>query len=105
MRYWPDRMADESNAAVRAVVRGLVQGVGFREYVMTRARFLGLRGYVANLPDGGAVEIFAEGPRDGLEQLLDHLGDGPRYARVDAVDSEWLDPTGQFQGFGVRFLG
>lgn len=98
-------MPDELPTALRVTVRGLVQGVGFREYVITRARFLGLRGYVANLVDGLSVEIFAEGPRGDLEQLLEYLTDGPRHARVDAVDSEWLDPTGDFSSFGVRFSG
>ena len=96
---------DEPHTALRATVRGLVQGVGFREYVMTRARFLGLRGYVANLADGLSLEILAEGPRSDLDQLLEYLGEGPRHARVDAVDSEWLDPTGEFESFGVRFSG
>ena len=93
----------DDTAAIRAVVRGRVQGVGFREYVETRARFLRLAGYVRNLPDGRSVEVMAEGPRDALEQLIEHLREGPAMSRVDAVDIEWGAPTGEYQNFGTAF--
>ncbi len=93
----------EPLAAVRAVVRGRVQGIGFRDYVLNRAGFLGLRGYVRNLPDGRSVEVVAEGARPDLEQLLDYLREGPRMSRVDAVDAEWREATGAYDGFGVGF--
>jgi acylphosphatase len=92
----------ESLVALRAVVRGRVQGIGFRDYVVNRARFLGLSGYVRNLPDGRSVEVVAEGARPDLEQLLDYLREGPRISRIDAVDAEWREPTG-YDGFGVGF--
>lgn len=88
-------------AALRAVVRGRVQGVGFREYVFVRARFLGLGGYVRNLDDGCSVEVVAEGERADLEELLAHLREGPLLARVDGVDVEWGEATGAYEGFGV----
>jgi acylphosphatase len=93
----------ESLAAFRAVVRGRVQGIGFRDYVLNRARFLGLSGYVRNLADGRSVEVVAEGARPDLEQLLDYLREGPRMSRIDAVDAEWREPTGAYDGFGVGF--
>ncbi len=93
----------EPLAALHAVVRGRVQGIGFREYVLTRARFLGLSGYVRNLPDGRSVEVVAEGARPDLEQLLDYLREGPRISRIDAVDAEWREATGAYDGFGVGF--
>ncbi len=89
--------------ALRAVVRGRVQGIGFREYVLTRARFLGLSAYVRNLPDGCSVEVVAVGVRPDLEQLLDYLREGPRISRIDAVDAEWREATGAYDGFGVGF--
>ena len=89
--------------ALRAVVRGRVQGIGFRDYVLVRARFLGLTGYVRNLPDGRSVEVLAEGVRSDLEQLLDHLREGPRLSRVDAVEAEWGKPTAAYDGFGVGY--
>ncbi len=93
----------EPPAAVRAVIRGRVQGIGFRDYVLTRAGFLGLTGYVRNLPDGRSVEVVAEGARSDLEQLLDYLREGPRMSRIDAVDAEWREATGAYDGFGVGF--
>jgi acylphosphatase len=90
-------------AAIRAVVRGRVQGVGFRDYVETRARFLRLAGFVRNLPDGRSVEVIAEGPREALAQLIEHLREGPGMSRIDAVDVEWRTPTGEYRGFGTAF--
>lgn len=91
-------------AAIRAVVRGRVQGIGFRDYVEARARALRLAGYVRNLPDNRSVEVIAEGPCSALEQLIEHLRrDGPRMSRVDAVDVEWREPTGAFRDFGTAF--
>jgi acylphosphatase len=96
-------MSEPENVALRAVVRGRVQGVGFREHVLVRARFLGLTGYVRNLPDGRSVEVVAEGVRSDLEQLLDYLRDGPRLSRVDAVETEWGKPSAAYDAFGVGY--
>jgi acylphosphatase len=90
-------------AAISAIVRGRVQGVGFRDYVETRARFLRLAGHVRNLPDARSVEVIAEGPRTSLEQLIAHLREGPRMSRVDGVDVEWREPTGEYRDFGTAF--
>ena len=67
-------------ASLRAVVRGRVQGVFFRDFVRRHADQLNLRGYVRNLPDGG-VEVVAEGERPALERLLEYLKEGPPAAR------------------------
>lgn len=96
-------MSDSNLASLRAVVRGRVQGVGFRDFVYTRARFLGLTGYVRNLPDGRSLEVVAEGPRADLEQLLEYLREGPRMARVDSIDAQWGEASGSFDRFGVAF--
>jgi acylphosphatase len=93
----------EEQAALRAVVRGRVQGVGFRDFVWRRARFLGLTGYVRNLPDGRSLEVVAEGERGALEQLLEYLREGPRGARVDGLEVEWGQPSGRYPDFGIAF--
>jgi acylphosphatase len=93
----------EEPAAIRAVVRGRVQGVGFRDYVVHRARFLRLTGCVRNLEDARSVEIIAEGPREALELLIEHMHDGPRMSRVDGVEVEWRAPTGEYHDFGMAF--
>ena len=96
-------MTEHTPTALRAVVRGRVQGVGFREFVLNRARFLAVSGYVRNRPDGRSLEVIAEGPRSDLEQLLAYLREGPRMSRVDAVDADWSEPTGAYEGFGVGY--
>lgn len=93
----------EGLLSLRAVVRGRVQGVGFRDFVYTRARFLGLTGYVRNGDDGRSLEVVAEGSREALEQLLEYLEEGPRSARVDAVDMQWAEACGRYSHFGVAF--
>jgi acylphosphatase len=85
---------------LRVVVRGRVQGVGFRYYVLERARELDVVGIVRNLRDGG-VEVIAEGSRGALEALLAALKVGPRAARVDSVDAVWLPATGEFTTFTI----
>ena len=72
----------------RAVVRGRVQGVGFRASTEETARALGLGGWVRNMPDG-AVEVEAEGPEDALRELEQFLRRGPRMARVTGADFFW----------------
>ncbi len=94
---------DALQVAMRAIVRGRVQGVGFREFVYTRARFLGVTGYVRNLPEGRSLEVVAEGERQALEQLLEYLRQGPRSARVDAVDVQWGEASGRYPHFGVAY--
>jgi len=72
----------------RAVVRGRVQGVGFRAATEETARGLGLGGWVRNLPDG-EVEVEAAGPEDALRELAQFLRRGPRMARVTGTDFFW----------------
>jgi acylphosphatase len=94
-------MPEGETAALRAIVRGRVQGVGFRDYVFARARFLRLRGYVRNLPDNRSVEVVAEGPSEILDQLMEYLYEGPGTSRVDAVEVTWSEPTGTHEDFSV----
>ncbi len=83
------------------MVRGCVQGVGFRYYVLVRAREAGLRGWVRNRTDG-SVECLAEGPRPALEHLLEELREPPGPAEVTEVLSEWQQPGGDLRAFDVR---
>jgi DNA ligase D-like protein (predicted 3'-phosphoesterase) len=92
-------MATE-RAAIRALVRGDVQGVGFRAATVARARELALEGWVRHGPDG-AVSVHAEGDAPALEQLRAFLAVGPARARVAAVDVEAVRPEGHEQ-FAVR---
>lgn len=94
-------MTGAEAACLRAVVRGRVQGVGFRWFVVERARFLDLVGWVRNTPSG-TVEVLAEGPRGALEGLLDELRQGPASSHVTKVEVGWEPPTGGFAGFEVE---
>jgi acylphosphatase len=85
----------------RAVVRGLVQGVGFRWSCAREAERRGLAGWVRNLPDGG-VETAVEGPADLVEQLLGWVARGPRFARVTSVEVVEEPAEGQS---GFRIVG
>jgi acylphosphatase len=76
-------------SAVRYIVSGRVQGVGFRWFVMREAARLDLGGYVRNLPDG-SVEVVAQGSPAGLASLESALRKGPPAARVLAVDKSDL---------------
>ncbi len=96
-------MSGQKALSLRAVVRGRVQAVGFRDFVYTSARILGVTGYVRNLSDGLSVEVIAEGQRSELEQLLEYLRQGPRMSRVDAVDVEWGEATGAYEHLGMGF--
>jgi acylphosphatase len=88
--------------AVRAIVQGYVQGVGFRYFTLRRANLLGLKGYVRNQRDG-TVEVVAEGARELVDQLLEDLHRGPGGSYVERVVVQELAATGTFEGFQVRF--
>jgi acylphosphatase len=71
--------------ARRFLVRGRVQGVGFRWFVEREAHILGIAGWVRNNTDS-SVEVLAMGTRDQLAGLRSRLRQGPRASRVDDVE-------------------
>jgi acylphosphatase len=86
----------------RILVKGVVQGVGYREFVERKAPQYDLKGYVKNLLTG-EVEVVVEGEK-GL--IIDFIGDlrvGPRGARVADVVVHWKPYGKQFDRFGVRW--
>lgn len=95
---------DNTNlASVRAIVYGRVQQVYFRDFTLRHARELGLTGYARNLLEGKAVEIQAEGEKDKLERLIDHLKVGPPAAKVEKVETTWSEYTGNYSSFNIRY--
>ncbi|HET6571720.1 MAG TPA: DNA polymerase ligase N-terminal domain-containing protein [Solirubrobacterales bacterium] len=90
----------QNSKAVRATVRGQVQGVGFRETTRQRARRLGVMGWVRNGEDG-SVLVHAEGPGDAVDELVEFLGRGPRGAAVEGVATESVEVEGHEQ-FAIR---
>jgi DNA ligase D-like protein (predicted 3'-phosphoesterase) len=95
-----ERESGVVGVAIRAVVRGQVQGVGFRDATVRRARELGVLGWVRN-GDDDAVLIHAEGSERAVEQLLAFLHDGPSPARVSEVAVEEVAVEGHEQ-FAIR---
>ena len=86
--------------AARYVVRGRVQGVGYRYFVLRHAEELGLAGFARNQPDG-SVEVIAEGDLEALGKLEGLLGEGPAFAHVTGVEREAVVERGA-SGFHVR---
>jgi acylphosphatase len=89
---------------LEAVIRGRVQGVGFRYFAWAEGRALDLEGWVANESDG-SVRCIAEGPRDALEAFLVQLEAGPAGAIVERVTATWGPASGSLGAFGIRSGG
>lgn len=85
---------------IHAVVRGVVQGVGYRRWLQMEAEAAGLTGWVKNLADG-SVECVVQGERPGVEAVLDRLWEGPRGAAVEEVDSTVESPVEIFSEFTI----
>lgn len=83
---------------VSAVIRGYVQGVGYRIFALREAQRRGLTGWTRNRPDG-AVEVVAEGEAEMLREYLARLEQGPSEAEVAHVDVQW----GPAEGAGTEF--
>jgi acylphosphatase len=83
-------------------IHGKVQGVGYRFFATRVARRLGLKGSIENLRDG-TVEAHVEGEKKAIEEWLEELKEGPRYAEVTSIDQETKEFTGRLGDFDVKF--
>jgi len=90
-------LTDRSHA--KAIARGRVQGVFYRDTVRRAAIALGVNGSAVNLPDG-SVECHFEGERAAVDSAIDAAREGSAAARVDSLEVEWLEPGGAV-GFTV----
>lgn len=90
-------------ASVQIIVYGRVQGVFFRDFTTRHANQLGLTGYVRNTPEGTTVEVQAEGEKGKLEKLIDSLRKGPPRARVERLETKWMEYKGNYSDFRVRY--
>lgn len=82
------------------MLSGVVQGVGFRAFVVREATASGVGGWVRNRPDG-CVECEATGPAGALEQFLVAVRRGPTHARVEQADEQWFESQTAPSGFQV----
>lgn len=84
------------------IVKGVVQGVGFRYFTRRLARQMGLKGYVRNLSSGN-VEVDVEGEEGMVNELVKKLRIGPPSSHVTGIEVEDLHPEGEYSDFGVKF--
>jgi acylphosphatase len=84
---------DTVNRTVKAMIRGQVQGVGYRDWAQRNAVAMGLRGYVRNRRDG-SVELVLCGPDEQVGCMLELCRKGPRLALVSSVETATSDWTG-----------
>ena len=94
-------MTTEPPQRLHILIKGHVQGVGFRAFVLEQALHLELSGWVRNTWDG-QVEVLAEGKRSALDTLYSVLEPGPRGSLVESLNPEWTDGTGEFDCFRVE---
>jgi acylphosphatase len=98
-----DGAPPDARVRLSATVRGQVQGVGFRWFVVRQGSQLGLVGWVANAPDGSVV-LEAEGGASATDRLLELVRTGPPGAVVEGVSRSELRPLGSETRFSVRSL-
>ena len=101
MGTWANKIDKEKSLAFHALIRGRVQGVGFRYSTVREAQRLTLKGWVRNVSDGH-VEVWAEGPQTQLKLFLAWLRRGPQFSRVDSVEKDEREPKG-YNDFIVEY--
>ena len=83
-------------------IHGKVQGVGYRFFATRVARRLGLKGRIENLRDG-SVEALVEGEKSAIDEWIEELKEGPRFAEVTQIEQETKEYTGRLGDFDVKF--
>ena len=83
-------------------IHGKVQGVGYRFFATRVARRLGLKGTIQNNRDG-TVDAVVEGEKGDIDDWIEELKEGPRYAEVTKIDQETKDFSGKLPDFDVKF--
>ena len=84
------------------VVNGLVQGVGYRYFVIREAKALGLKGFTKNLYTGEVLTV-VEGEKALVEVMIKKLKVGPSHASVKNCKVDWQESKNEFTDFEVRF--
>ncbi len=90
-------------AAKQLIIAGRVQGIGYRAWLIERARAAGLSGWVRNRLDG-TVEALIAGETAAVEELVRQCRRGPRMAMVTSIEEEFCDPPAEpgFHGLPMR---
>lgn len=87
--------------ARRYYIRGIVQGVGFRYFVLRSAGTHQVFGYTRNLADG-RVEVFAQGGEQAMKNFAEDIAAGPNGSRVDHVEEIVLDTDKAYSTFRIE---
>jgi acylphosphatase len=95
------RYADGENVRAHLFIDGRVQGVGYRYFAAHVAAYLGLAGWVRNLPDRG-VEVVFEGNRQKIEQAIQLCYEGPPFARVTNIEIIWHEQPEGLTDFQIN---
>jgi acylphosphatase len=90
-----------ARVAWKFLIRGEVQGVGYRFFAQRAAARHQVFGHVRNCADG-SVEVIAEGPATDVEEFKKDLSTGPQWSRVEQVEAISLEPTGSYAGFRIE---
>jgi acylphosphatase len=84
------------------IVQGVVQGVGYRFFVLNQARLYDVKGFVKNMPDG-TVQVVAEGKKGMVKDFIERLRIGPLSAHVTGVDVKWNEKDSGFTEFRLQY--
>lgn len=90
-----------AKVARKFLIRGEVQGVGYRFFAQRAAARHQVVGYVRNMPEG-TVEVLAEGPANSVEEFKKDLVTGPQWAIVEQVEEISLEPNGLYSSFRIE---
>lgn len=83
------------------IISGTVQGVGFRYFIRSWAKKLGITGWTRNTEEG-AVEAVLQGDKKNLEQIITLCRKGPFLSQVKDVQLKWEVPVETLMGFSIR---
>ena len=86
--------------AVKLIINGTVQGVFFRQFIKDNADKLNLRGFARNL-ENGDVEVIAEGNQEDVEKMIELCKQGPKFASIKHVSSNFINYSGEFKEFKI----
>lgn len=84
----------------KVFVSGFVQNVGFRHFVLSKAKKLGVKGWVRNLPDG-RVEALFQSTKDNIEQMIKFCEQGPFLSEVKNVTVNWIEEKEKLTSFEI----
>ncbi len=90
-----------TTVSAKVRISGRVQGVWFRQSTKEKAAELGVTGWCRNCPDASVEAVF-QGEEKAVKSIIDWCHDGPKMARVDQVEVEWLDVADRFSTFEIR---